>query len=53
MSQYPIFPWVLSNYTSSYLDLDDPKNYRDLSKPMGALNKVRREGGREGREGCL
>jgi len=40
LSQYPVFPWVLSNYTSSYLDLNDPKNYRDLSKPMGALNKV-------------
>ncbi|EWM22298.1 BEACH domain containing protein [Nannochloropsis gaditana] len=40
LSQYPVFPWVLSNYTSSSLDLDDPKNYRDLSKPMGALNEI-------------
>jgi len=32
---YPVFPWVLSNYSSSTpLDLSDPTNYRDLSKPM-------------------
>lgn len=40
-SQYPIFPWVLSNYESSELDLSDPANYRDLSKPLGALNTGR------------
>eukprot|EP00559_Dactyliosolen_fragilissimus_P001749 CAMPEP_0184861764 /NCGR_PEP_ID=MMETSP0580-20130426/6372_1 /TAXON_ID=1118495 /ORGANISM="Dactyliosolen fragilissimus" /LENGTH=1288 /DNA_ID=CAMNT_0027359369 /DNA_START=241 /DNA_END=4107 /DNA_ORIENTATION=+ len=37
-SHYPIFPWVLSNYTSkSVPDLTDKRNFRDLSKPMGAL----------------
>ena len=40
--QYPVFPWVLSDYTSEMVpDLNDPKNYRDLSKPMGALNEQR------------
>lgn len=35
---YPIMPWVLSNYTSiSVPDLSDERNFRDLSKPMGAL----------------
>ena len=35
---YPIMPWVLSNFTSeSVPDLTDERNYRDLSKPMGAL----------------
>lgn len=35
---YPIMPWVLSNYTSlSVPDLCDERNFRDLSKPMGAL----------------
>jgi len=32
---------VLSNYTSPTLDLSDPANYRDLSKPIGALNPDR------------
>jgi factor associated with neutral sphingomyelinase activation len=41
MSQYPVFPWVLTNYESDFLDLTDPKNYRNLSKPMGALNPTR------------
>ncbi|CAG9854526.1 unnamed protein product [Phyllotreta striolata] len=41
LTQYPIFPWVISNYTEDDLDLNDPKNYRDLSKPIGALNEIR------------
>lgn len=32
LSQYPVFPWVLTNYDSSELDLSLPSNYRDLSK---------------------
>lgn len=39
--QYPVFPWVLSQYTETTIDLSDPSNYRDLSKPMGALNPER------------
>jgi hypothetical protein len=40
--QYPVMPWVLSNYTSSEIpDLTDPKNFRDLTKPVGALNPDR------------
>jgi len=39
---YPIMPWVLSNYVSTTVpDLSDAQNYRDLSKPMGALNEER------------
>jgi factor associated with neutral sphingomyelinase activation len=41
LSQYPIFPWVLSNYSSISLDLTNENNYRDLSKPIGALNVKR------------
>eukprot|EP01083_Nonionella_stella_P142433 440709_1 len=41
VTQYPIFPWVLREYSSSQLDLNDDANYRDLSVPMGALNKER------------
>lgn len=35
-SQYPIFPWVLKNYESSELLLDDENIYRDLRRPIGA-----------------
>ena len=41
ITQYPVFPWVLSNYSSETIDLKDPANYRDLTKPMGALNEER------------
>lgn len=40
-TQYPVFPWVLKDYSSSMLNLDDASVYRDLSKPMGALHEVR------------
>lgn len=43
LTQYPVFPWVLSNYTSKRLDLRNEKNFRDLSKPMGALQEDRLE----------
>ena len=35
LTQYPVFPWVIADYTSDELDLNDPKSFRDLSKPMG------------------
>ena len=41
LTQYPVFPWVLSDYESEELDLTDPSVYRDLSKPMGALTEKR------------
>ncbi|KAJ8613795.1 hypothetical protein CTAYLR_004894 [Chrysophaeum taylorii] len=39
--QYPVFPWIVADYSSDELDLGNPKSYRDLSKPMGALNAAR------------
>jgi hypothetical protein len=36
-----VFPWVLSEYEAEKINLADPANYRDLSKPMGALNEKR------------
>ncbi|XP_011644885.1 neurobeachin isoform X4 [Pogonomyrmex barbatus] len=42
LNQYPVFPWVLTNYETKELDLSLPSNYRDLSKPIGALNPNRR-----------
>ncbi|CAL1294758.1 unnamed protein product [Larinioides sclopetarius] len=41
LTQYPVFPWVLSDYTSESIDLDDTSIYRDLTKPVGALNEER------------
>lgn len=41
ITQYPVFPWVLADYTSEDLDLNDTRVYRDLSKPVGALNPDR------------
>lgn len=43
LTQYFVFPWILCDYESEKLDLSDPKIYRDLSKPIGALNPVRLE----------
>jgi factor associated with neutral sphingomyelinase activation len=41
LAQYPVFPWILTDYRSSSIDLTDPKIYRDLSLPIGALNPKR------------
>ncbi|XP_057195455.1 neurobeachin-like protein 2 isoform X2 [Triplophysa rosa] len=38
LSQYPVFPWLLCDYTSPELDLEDPAVFRDLSKPIGVVN---------------
>jgi len=42
-SRYPVFPWVIADYQSSKLDLTDEKTFRDLTKPVGALNEERLE----------
>ena len=47
LSQWPVFPFVLSNYSSDSLDLNDPRNFRCLAKPIGALNPKRLHGFRE------
>lgn len=41
LTQYPVFPWVLADYTSEEVDLSDPRSYRDLTKPMGCQNPER------------
>lgn len=41
ITQYPVFPWVIADYESSTLDLKNPETFRDLSKPVGALNPAR------------
>ncbi|SCV00859.1 LAMI_0G07778g1_1 [Lachancea mirantina] len=41
LTQYPVFPWVIADYDSEVLDLEDPNTFRDLSKPMGAQSEKR------------
>lgn len=47
LTQYPVFPWVLADYTSEELDFTNPKTFRDLSKPMGCQTIDREAGFRE------
>ena len=41
LAQYPVMPWVLADYGSAALDLNDPASFRDLAKPVGALDARR------------
>ncbi|OHS93643.1 hypothetical protein TRFO_11638 [Tritrichomonas foetus] len=41
ISQYPVYPWVISQYNSDSLDFSDPNIYRDLSIPMAAYTQER------------
>jgi hypothetical protein len=41
LTQYPVFPWVIADYTSEALDLSDPRSFRDLTKPMGCQHPER------------
>lgn len=43
LAQWPVFPWVLRDYSSAHLDLASREVFRDLSKPMGALTPARLE----------
>ncbi len=49
MTQYPVMPWVLADYESPELALFDVRTFRDLSKPVGALDEKRL---RDFRERC-
>lgn len=41
LSQYPVFPWIIKDYTSQTLNLDKSETFRDLSMPLGAMNEER------------
>ncbi|KAF2843161.1 beach-domain-containing protein [Patellaria atrata CBS 101060] len=41
LTQYPVFPWVVADYTSEELDLTNPRTFRDFSKPMGCQTAAR------------
>lgn len=38
LMQYPVYPFILSDYTSESLDLTNPAIYRDLRKPISIQN---------------
>jgi len=44
LTQYPVFPWILRDYTSEEIDLSNPEVYRELDKPMGAQTNERLQG---------
>ncbi|KAL3875787.1 hypothetical protein ACJMK2_033704 [Sinanodonta woodiana] len=41
LMQYPVFPWILAEYDSEDLDLNNAGTFRDLSCPMGAQTPER------------
>lgn len=43
LTQYPVFPWIISDFSSEILDLNSSSSFRDLSKPVGALDVKRFE----------
>uniref|UniRef100_A0ACB8G153 Neurobeachin-like protein 1 n=1 Tax=Sphaerodactylus townsendi TaxID=933632 RepID=A0ACB8G153_9SAUR len=43
LAQYPVFPWILRDYTSEELDLNNPAVFRELSKPIGVVNERNRK----------
>ena len=43
LAQYPVFPWTIIEFEREKIDLNDESIYRDLTKPIGALNPQRLE----------
>lgn len=41
MSQWPVFPWVIQKFDSKQLELGNADFFRDLHRPIGALNDER------------
>ncbi|XP_024939057.1 lysosomal-trafficking regulator isoform X2 [Cephus cinctus] len=39
LMQYPVFPFVLADYVSEKMDLDNPKIYRNFKRPMAVQDK--------------
>ncbi|KAM8954167.1 lysosomal-trafficking regulator isoform 2-T2 [Pelodytes ibericus] len=43
LMQYPVFPFILRDYTSETLDLSEPPIYRSLSKPIAVQSKEKED----------
>nr|XP_031829347.1 lysosomal-trafficking regulator isoform X2 [Nomia melanderi] len=39
LMQYPVFPFVLADYTNEKIDLNSPKIYRNFKRPMAVQDK--------------
>lgn len=45
LSQYPVFPWIISDYVSNNFDINQPGKIRDLRKPMAAISEKKMRDG--------
>ncbi|XP_053317240.1 lysosomal-trafficking regulator [Spea bombifrons] len=43
LMQYPVFPFILRDYTNETLDLSDPAIYRNLAKPIAVQSKEKED----------
>uniref|UniRef100_A0A8C4XEE4 Lysosomal trafficking regulator n=1 Tax=Erpetoichthys calabaricus TaxID=27687 RepID=A0A8C4XEE4_ERPCA len=43
LMQYPVFPFILRDYTNETLDLSEPSIYRNLSKPIAVQSKEKED----------
>ena len=43
LAQYPIYPWILKDYSSNEIDLNESLTYRNLSYPIYAQEEETRE----------
>ena len=43
LAQYPVYPWILNDYSSDIIDLKDSNTYRDFSYPIYAQDEESRE----------
>ncbi|XP_064622032.1 lysosomal-trafficking regulator-like isoform X2 [Lineus longissimus] len=43
LMQYPVFPFIISDYGDERLDLEKPESYRNLSKPIAVQYKKKEE----------
>ena len=42
ISQYPVFPWVIIEFSSSELDLNNPEVFRNFNYPIAAQTQAQR-----------
>ncbi|XP_078398112.1 lysosomal-trafficking regulator isoform X2 [Cetorhinus maximus] len=43
LMQYPVFPFILSDYSSETIDLNEPAIYRNLLKPIAVQSKEKED----------
>ena len=43
LAQYPVYPWILNDYSSDIIDLKESNIYRDFSYPIYAQDEESRE----------